>query len=86
MKNGNLFTLSMIILFSIFITGFSIFTSSGGKAFQNKHLQTGEELAKIYCATCHVFPSPSLLDKSTWEKSVLKNMGWRLGIRKAGDD
>jgi len=86
MKKNNLQTSAIIIFFSITITGFSIFAESGNKSFVTKSLQTGEELAKIYCATCHLFPSPSLLDKSTWQKSVLQNMGWRLGIRKPGED
>ena len=46
----------------------------------------GEKLAKQYCGSCHLFPSPFLLDKKTWKESVLPNMGWRLGIRKAGKD
>ena len=33
-----------------------------------------------------MFPSPFLLDKKTWKESVLPNMGWRLGMRKAGKD
>ena len=35
---------------------------------------------------CHLFPEPSLLDTATWKNHVLPNMGWRLGIRKSGDD
>ena len=46
----------------------------------------GEKLAKQYCGSCHLFPSPYLLDKKTWKESVLPNMGWRLGIKKAGKD
>lgn len=46
----------------------------------------GEKLAKKYCGSCHLFPSPFLLDKKTWKETVLPNMGWRLGIRKAGKD
>lgn len=46
----------------------------------------GEKLAKQYCGSCHLFPSPFLLDKKTWKVSVLPNMGWRLGIRKAGNN
>lgn len=42
---------------------------------------TGEQLAKVYCASCHLFPEPSLLDKKTWRDGVLPNMGLRLGIR-----
>lgn len=46
----------------------------------------GEKLAKQYCGSCHMFPSPFLLDKKTWKESVLPNMGWRLGIKKTGKD
>ena len=41
----------------------------------------GEKLAKTYCTSCHVFPEPSLLDKSTWEKKVLPEMAFRMGLR-----
>jgi hypothetical protein len=63
-----------------------VFVPSGARHKEPVFISTGEELAKIYCATCHLFPEPSLLDKSTWTEHVLPNMGWRLGIRKAGDD
>lgn len=43
--------------------------------------QTGEELAKAYCAACHVFPEAILLDKKTWVNSVLPAMGKHLGIK-----
>ena len=46
----------------------------------------GEVLARQYCAGCHVFPEPSLLDKSTWEKSVLPYMAPRLGLPIADSD
>ncbi len=39
------------------------------------------QLAQRYCASCHLFPDPTLLDKSTWTTSVLPAMAWRLGIR-----
>ena len=32
---------------------------------------SGQELAAIYCANCHLKPEPNLLDKKTWEKGVL---------------
>src|SRR5215203_2241559 len=40
---------------------------------------TGEETAKKYCSSCHLFPDPSLLDKITWQKAVLPAMGKLLG-------
>ena len=40
----------------------------------------GERLAKSYCATCHLFPEPALLDKKSWIRGVLPQMGIRMGI------
>jgi hypothetical protein len=49
------------------------------------HSCSGEEkksgqLAKTYCSSCHLFPEPHLLDKKTWEQSVLPRMGVQLGL------
>jgi hypothetical protein len=44
-----------------------------------QHKSDGEKLARQYCATCHSFPEPQLLDKKTWETSVLPQMGQRMG-------
>jgi len=41
----------------------------------------GEKLARTYCAACHAFPEPALLDKETWRSGVLPQMAARLGIR-----
>ena len=40
----------------------------------------GAKLAQIHCGSCHQFPEPSLLDKATWQNSVLPVMGLQLGI------
>lgn len=42
--------------------------------------KSGKELATTYCGSCHQFPSPDLLDKATWEKSILPKMSHRLGL------
>ncbi len=42
--------------------------------------QTGEALAKVYCASCHQYANPALLDKKTWQTGVLPHMALRLGI------
>jgi cytochrome c553 len=39
----------------------------------------GEKLAHTYCSVCHAFPDPQLLDKKTWQASVLPQMATRLG-------
>lgn len=51
---------------------------------ENTH-QTGEELAKVHCASCHLFPEPALLDKSTWQNMVLPDMALQLGFQTNGD-
>ncbi len=40
----------------------------------------GERLAHTYCAACHMFPEPALLDKQTWRTGVLPQMALRLGV------
>ena len=39
---------------------------------------SGERLAHSYCAACHTFPEPALLDKNTWRNGVLPQMIERL--------
>ncbi len=46
-----------------------------------QELYPGKALALQYCASCHLFPEPHLLDKKTWIKSVLPNMAARMGLR-----
>lgn len=47
--------------------------------------QSGEELAKVHCASCHLFPEPNLLDKSSWKNNVLPDMALQLGFQINGD-
>jgi len=71
------------IIIAFLLTGLLLSLVSGISI--NRHEPSrGEKLARQYCGSCHLFPSPFLLDKKTWKESVLPNMGWRLGIRKAG--
>ena len=42
----------------------------------------GSQLAGAYCATCHAYPEPQLLDQATWKNYVLPRMGQFLGIYK----
>lgn len=41
----------------------------------------GEKLAQTYCASCHLFPEPNLLDKTTWRNNVLPVMAQQLGLQ-----
>ncbi len=40
----------------------------------------GKQLADAYCANCHLKPEPEVLDKKTWEESVLPDMRMRMGL------
>lgn len=43
----------------------------------------GEQLARKYCGSCHLFPDPALLSKSVWKNSVLPQMAFRMGFADA---
>jgi hypothetical protein len=55
-----------------FVFSYAILSCNGGKS---NALKEGEELARVQCASCHAFPDPSLLDKTTWSENVLPLMG-----------
>ncbi|KAA2244919.1 VCBS repeat-containing protein [Chitinophaga agrisoli] len=57
-----------------------VITACGETGASIRRVKRGSQLARQYCSSCHAFPSPSLLDKTTWEKDVLPAMGARLGI------
>jgi hypothetical protein len=44
----------------------------------------GQELALQTCGSCHLFPSPQLLDKQTWRDRVLPEMALHVGIHHDG--
>ncbi|HEY0778347.1 MAG TPA: VCBS repeat-containing protein, partial [Gemmatirosa sp.] len=46
---------------------------------------TGQQLAAHYCQSCHILPTPDLLDSASWDQWVLPRMARRLGLRGVGD-
>src|SRR5688572_19926520 len=86
MTRKAIFTVPIAAFVALILTAFVFLPSPGLQTKSLSTFATGEELAKAYCGTCHLFPEPSLLDKATWKERVLPNMGWRLGIRKAGEN
>ena len=46
---------------------------------KDKH-EEGRKLAKIHCASCHVFPEPSILPRRVWGEKILPNMGLKMGM------
>lgn len=49
------------------------------------HAEDGADLARQWCAGCHSFPGPELLDRHTWLSGVLPAMGRRLGVQSIPD-
>lgn len=47
------------------------------------NMTPGEQLARTHCGSCHTFPEPDLLDRATWQSSVLPQMALRMGIAPA---
>lgn len=86
MKKNHSYSLLIFSFLTVFISGFSFLSNPRKETLSPEADPSGKELAKTYCAMCHLFPEPSLLDKNTWKEKVLPNMGWRLGIRNPGDD
>ncbi|MHA4807791.1 FG-GAP repeat domain-containing protein [Flavitalea flava] len=51
----------------------------------NKNESKEELLARVYCGSCHNFPSPELLDKQTWKTGVFPVMANFMNLRYSGD-
>ena len=45
-----------------------------------RDVKEGEQLAKQYCQSCHMLPSPALLPQNVWKYSTLPYMGIMLGV------
>jgi len=61
-----------------------VFQFTGLQA-QQEVLLKGGALAKSYCGSCHLYPSPSLLPKATWKNKVLPQMAALMGDQMAQD-
>src|SRR6266699_1542977 len=68
------------------ITNSTAATSIKHSTNVSSDMRRGEQLARQYCQSCHLFPQPDLLDKATWEKGALPLMGKWLGISKMNLD
>ncbi|WP_439484408.1 FG-GAP repeat domain-containing protein [Cyclobacterium plantarum] len=69
---------------STFLVLWGGFQCTGLQA-QQETLLKGEALAKSYCGSCHVYPSPSLLPKGIWKAHVLPQMAALMGDQAAQD-
>ncbi len=85
----DLLTKPKLLLVLMLLVIIALVPSCSGYKKNNSHkdvtdasISQGEELAKKYCQSCHVFPEPSLANADSWDKGILPNMGPRLGIFK----
>ncbi|MDN3690114.1 FG-GAP repeat domain-containing protein [Cyclobacterium jeungdonense] len=65
--------------------GFFISQCSFTVQAQADRLLKGRVLAESYCASCHAYPSPSLLPKGVWKNQVLPQMAALMGDQAAQD-
>jgi len=56
-----------------------------GHDAKSRQEQEGEKLAKLYCSSCHQYPSPELLTKQIWKSNVLPVMSNFMGLHYKGD-
>ncbi|ADV48255.1 hypothetical protein Celal_0928 [Cellulophaga algicola DSM 14237] len=42
--------------------------------------KTGQELSKMYCASCHLYPDPNVLPQDIWKNTLLPEMKNRMGL------
>jgi len=54
--------------------------SDSGRASASVESVSARALAERHCGSCHQFPQPRLLNRSTWVEAVLPRMAHRLGI------
>ncbi len=75
----------ILTFFALFFTGNQLIIAEKVRTEQVGADTSGRYLAEKYCQGCHLFPEPELLDKTTWVKGVLPQMGLRMGIRTQAD-
>ena len=71
-NNKNRFTSQLVL-------GIGFFLFLLGCTTKDKHAE-GEKLARSYCASCHLFPDPTLLPRRVWGEKILPNMGLQIGM------
>lgn len=68
------------LIFATLLVAIGSCYSGGDTALNDPVIAEGQQLAQQHCGTCHLIPSPDLLDKETWVKHVLPAMAPNLGL------
>ncbi len=63
-----------ILLFLIFIIGCA-------QKNTDQKSKKGEDMAQVYCSSCHQFPDPKELTKDIWINKIMPNMATRMGFK-----
>lgn len=52
------------------------------ESFRNSsaEIERGRKLSLVYCASCHIYPEPEILDRFTWTMETLPRMSYWLGL------
>ncbi len=70
----------VLFIFSLSACKAKVKTNRSHSTVSISSIEKGKTLAARYCQSCHLLPSPDLVNSSSWENGVLPNMGPRLGI------
>jgi len=80
------YSVIILLILALSITVIYIFINFDTNENNLKHQLTdpalieGKRLSEIYCSSCHIYPEPELLPKSTWITETLPAMGPFMGI------
>jgi VCBS repeat protein len=69
----------VLIVTSIVIVIFPVLRDGFRELQDERRLSRGQELANVYCSSCHLEPSPDILPKKSWPVA-LAYMGYMLGM------
>jgi hypothetical protein len=88
-SSGTMYRKQRIIQMALTVVGCIIIAAgchTSPQAALEKQITHGKALSEKYCVSCHLYPSPALLDQETWLKHVLPAMAPKLGIQVWGED
>lgn len=57
---------------ALILSGFLVYCNTGCTDSREKVIKEGKELAHVYCASCHAFPDPAMLNKIAWSDVLPK--------------
>src|SRR2546423_1727873 len=71
---------AVLCRFLIKVPGLLVLLSSSKSVDAAETPARGEQLARQYCGSCHLFPEPNLLTKIEWTHHIMPSMAQWLGV------